>query len=194
MNFFATQILLDTIKPYFNVDGISLSTENNDWKGRPYRSDFVTLIESQNVCFEVFENEIIVSYFTDHTHFEDNSFELDDGDPDYIMRAREFLIELFTLPLRQKETYKGKKRFSEKYYFVLTDGTEEYIGGHWYTLCRLFQPFAGKRTEITTWQYDAGKQCFTTVLSWKDHPNAIDTIVESDRCQIEVYENKGIYT
>lgn len=183
MNYQTTQILLDTIKPYFNVDNIKLSTNNKDWRGCPYQSDFVMLIENQNVHFEVFDNEIIVAYFTDHIHFEDYSFDLNEGVPDYIQRAREFLKQLFTLPIRRYDIYRGKKLFCDKYYLLLADGTEEYVGGTWYGLFRLFNPFMKKRTEITTWQYDTCKNCFTTVLAWKDDPDA-KMKVRREKCQL----------
>lgn len=194
MNYNTTQILLDTVKPYFDIENIKITTENTDWKDRPYKSDFVTLIENQDVGFEVFDNEIIVFYFTDHTHFEDYSSDLNEGDPDYVQRAKEFLKQLFTLPIRKYDIFKGKKLSCDKYYFVLSDGTEDFIGGTLYKLCRFLNPFRKKRTEITTWQYDTDKKCFTTVLPWKDNPNAIDTVIENDQCRIEIYEKNGAYT
>lgn len=158
MNYNTTQILLDTVKPYFDIENIKITTENTDWKDRPYKSDFVTLIENQDVGFEVFDNEIIVFYFTDHTHFEDYSSDLNEGDPDYVQRAKEFLKQLFTLPIRKYDIFKGKKLSCDKYYFVLSDGTEDFIGGTLYKLCRFLNPFRKKRTEITTWQYDTDKK------------------------------------
>ena len=90
MNFEITNELIDTIKPYTENATITISTENNDWKGRAYKSDFITIDDKNNVGFEVFDNEIIVFYFTDHYHFEDYSSELEDGDDDYIKRAKFF--------------------------------------------------------------------------------------------------------
>lgn len=194
MNFQTTQILLDDLKTYFNIDDIKISTESKDRKNRPYQSDFVTLIENQNVKFEVFENEIIVAYFTDHIHFEDYTSELEEGNPNYIQRARELLKQLFTLPLRKYDIYKGKKLYCDKYFFLLPDGTEEYIGGTCYYLFRFRNSFTKMRTEITTWQYETSKKCFTTVLSWKSDPKAIDTITPNDQCHIEIYEKTGAYT
>lgn len=194
MNFQTTQILLDAIETYFDIEDITISTEHTDWKGRPYKSDFVTLIEKQNVQFEVFDNEIIVAYFTEHTHFEDYSFDLNDGDPDYVQRAIEFLKQLFTLPIRKYDIYKGSRLSCNKYYLILPDGTEDYIGGAWYGPCGFPNLFAKKRKEITTWQYDASKKCFTTVLAWKDDPNAIETIVVNDQYRIEIFEKNGAYT
>lgn len=193
MNFHTTQTLLDAIKPYFDLDNIKLSTNNKDWKGRPYQSDYVTLIENQNVHFEVFDNEIIVAFFTEHLHFEDYSSDLNDGNPDYIQRAAEFLKQLFTLPIRKFDIYKGKRISGYKYYLLQPDGTEERISASWYGF-RFLNPFAKKETEITTWQYDTGKKCFTTVMEWKDDPDAIETIAVNDEWRIEIYEKNGVYT
>lgn len=52
MNFEITQQLLDAISPYYDLDNITVSTENKVWKGSPYQTDFVTLIEKNNVLFE----------------------------------------------------------------------------------------------------------------------------------------------
>ena len=65
MNFEITNELIDTIKPYTENATVTISTDNKDWKGRDYKSDFVTIDEKNNVGFEVFDNEIIVFYFTD---------------------------------------------------------------------------------------------------------------------------------
>ena len=77
MNFKITNELIDTIKPYTENAIITLSTDNKDWKDRDYKSDFVTIDEKNNFGFEVFDNEIIVFYFTDHYHFEDYSSDLE---------------------------------------------------------------------------------------------------------------------
>lgn len=194
MNYQTTKLLLNDLKEYFSIEEIEISAKNGDFKGKQYKSDLVTLIENQDVCFEVFDNEIIVFFFTNHLHFEDHSSGLKEGDPDYIQRAREYLKRLFTLPLRKYDTYKGKKLSCERYYFILPDGTEEQAGGVLYGLFRLINPFAKKRTETATWQYDSGKKCFTTVLPWKSDPDAIEAIDENDECRIEIYERNGVYT
>ena len=64
MNFEITNKLIDTIKPYMGNATLTISTDNKDWKGRDYKSDFVTLDKKNNVGFEVFDNEIILFYFT----------------------------------------------------------------------------------------------------------------------------------
>lgn len=160
MNYPTTELLLDEMQNYFDIDDFSIVTESKDYRGRPYRSDFVTLIEKQNVRFEVFDNEIIVSYFTDHVHFEDYTSELSDSDPDYIHRAIDFLKNLFTLPLKRYDYYKANKLIKDKYCFIKSDGTEEFIGGCWYGLVSFFNPFAKKKLIASEWRFDKDKKCF----------------------------------
>ena len=95
MNYETTKELLEVIDQYIENANITISTENEDWKGKKYESDFVTIDEKNNVGFELFDNEIIVFYFTDHCHFEDYSSDLEDGDDDYIKRAKDFIVKLF---------------------------------------------------------------------------------------------------
>ena len=159
MKFEITNELIDTIKSYTENATVTISTENKDWKGRNYESDFVTIDKKNNVGFEVFDNEIIVFYFTDHYHFEDYSSELEDGD-DYIKRAKNFLIELFENQIKYIEIYRGKKLATEKYYFVYSDNTEERIGGTWWGLERFLNPFAKKIEKITFYKFNKDKGCF----------------------------------
>lgn len=79
MNFETTSILLEAIKSYIENATVEITTENEDWRNRNYKSDFVTIDAKNNVEFEVFDNEVIAFYFTDHYHFEDYSSELQDG-------------------------------------------------------------------------------------------------------------------
>ena len=160
MNFEITNELIDTIKPYTENVTVKISTDNKDWKGRDYKSDFVTIDEKNNVGFEVFDNEIIVFYFTDYYHFEDYSSELEDGEDDYIKRAKDFLIELFENQIKYIEIYRGKKLATEKYYLVYSDNSEERIGGTWWGLERFLNPFA-KKAEITTfYKFNKLSGCF----------------------------------
>lgn len=195
MNYSVTQELLSIAKAYCNPENITISTENKDFKGRTYLSDFITLIEKQNISFEVFDNEIIVGYFTDHIHFEDYSSGLNEGERDYIERAKEFLTNLFTLPIRYTETFKGKTLISEKYCFVFSDGTQDCISGlisHHFLFG--FNPFSKKHIVKKTWQYDKTKGCFTTRQPWKADTKAIDVIAVDDDCYIEIYDNNGAYS
>ena len=160
MHFEITSKLLETIKPYTENVNITITTENKDWKGRTYNSDFVTVDEKNNIGFEVFDNEIIVFYFTDHYHFEDYSSELEDGADDHIKRAKDFLTKLFENQIKYIEIYKGKKLATEKYYFIYSDNTEERIGGIWWGLDRFLNPFAKKVEKITIYKFNKDKGCF----------------------------------
>ncbi|MBQ3563459.1 MAG: hypothetical protein IJA21_02490 [Clostridia bacterium] len=160
MNFEITNKLIDTIKPYLENAKITISTANKDWKGRKYKSDFVTIDEKNNVGFEVFENEIIMFYFTDHYHFEDYSSELVDGGDDYVKRAKVFIIELFENKIKYIQVYKGKKLATEKYYIVYSDNTEERIGGTWWGLARILNPFAKRAEKTTIYKFNKEKGFF----------------------------------
>lgn len=209
MNFEITKEILDSLSTYINTDKISISTESKDWKGRPYKSDFVNIDSANNIGFEVFENEIIVFYFTDHMHFEDYSTE---EEYNYIYRAKEFLTKLFTSRLRRIETYKGKKLVKDFYYFIYNNKDDEQIGGTFWSLKSFLNPFAKKTQKITTWIYDkergqfasrSSKPIDTKYLSMPTNseypskpinPNAIDVIDISDDCYIQIFKLKSAYT
>lgn len=160
MNFTITSELFETIKPYTENVNIAITTENKDWKGRTYKSDFITIDDKNNVGFEVFDNEIIVFYFTDHYHFEDYSSELKDGEDDYIKRAKDFLTKLFENRIKYIEIYKGKKLATEKYYLIYSDNTEERIGGTWWGVGRFLNPFAKKTEKTTIYKFNKSKGYF----------------------------------
>ncbi len=163
MNFEVTDELLETIKPFTENATITASTENTDYKGRKYKSDFVTIDKKNNVGFEVFDNEIIFFYFTDHYHFEDYSSELEEGQDDYIKRAKEFLVELFENKIKYIEIYRGKTLAIEKYYIVYSDETEERIGGTWWGLAKFLNPFAKKSEKTIIYKFSKTKGCFEEI-------------------------------
>lgn len=175
------------------MQDIAISTDNKDWKGRPYQSDLVTLIKKDNVFFEVFEDEIIISFLSTHVHFENYSFGLKAGEPDFVIRAKEFLKQLFTLPIRHEAVYKGKKLKREKYSFAHPDGQGESLSGVIVYLSFIPYLFAKKRTQFTTWNYDKKHNRFTTTQPWKPSPNAIQEIA-LDNKYIEVFEKSGAFT
>ena len=100
MNFETTSVLLEVLKPYLENTVVDVSTDNADWRNRNYKSDLVTIDANNHVGFEVLEKEIIAFYFTDHYHFEDYTSELQDGEENYIERAKHFLKELFEYKIR----------------------------------------------------------------------------------------------
>ena len=160
MYFEITNELINTLKQYTENATITLSTDNKDWKDRDYKSDFVTIDEKNNFCFEVFDNEIIVFYFTDHYHFEDYSSDLEDGDDNYIKRAKGFIVELLENKIKYIQIYKGKKLATEKYYIVYSDNTEERIGGTWWGLERFLNPFAKKIKKTTLYKFNKSSGYF----------------------------------
>ncbi|NLZ75451.1 MAG: hypothetical protein GX914_03010 [Erysipelotrichia bacterium] len=162
MNYEITKNLLNAISPYCDLTKTSVLTENTDYKGRLYQSDFVTIDEKNNVHFEVFDNEIIISYFTDHKHFEDYTFGLEEGEPNFVTRAIEFLVLLFNVSIYQIEVCKGNKLVYEKYYFVHPNKEEECVSGTIrHKLIFGFNPFARKSINVTIWKYDFKENCFT---------------------------------
>ncbi len=164
MNFEITNELINTIKPYTENVTIKIFGENKDWKHRNYKSDFVTIDENNNVGFEVFENEIIVYFFSEHHHFEDYSSSVDEGEPTFVDRFEEFLNDLFSCVIRCEKQYKGKVLISERYVFVHEDQTEDCPAGVWVhaLLIRLI-PFLRKRIEYTLWKFDAQKGIFVDI-------------------------------
>ena len=160
MNFETTSELLEILKPYTENAVIDVSTDNVDGHNLNYKSEVVIIDGSNHVGFEVSENEVIVFYFTDHYHFEDYTSELQEGEENYIERAKQFLKELFEYKIRHIEYYKGKTISSEKYFVMYPDGREdECIGGAWYGFSKFINPFAKKSTHSTTWQFENPKVC-----------------------------------
>lgn len=160
MNYEATERILEKLKPYVDIENLEISTESTDWRGRKYKADYVKLEEKHNVGFEVTDRSIIVFFFTDHQHFD--NYSTDENDTDYIGWAMEFLENLFILPVRHIEKYKGKKMINEKYYFI-KDGQDDYFGGTWYGLVRAFNPFAKKADKNTMWKYDVNTKAFVDI-------------------------------
>lgn len=196
MNFETTSALLEILKPYIGHSVVNISTEDKkDWRNRDYKSDFVTIDSKNNVGFEVFDNEIIVFYFTDHYHFEDYSSELQEGEDNYIERAKSFLKELFEYKIRHVEYYKGKSLSSEKYFIMYHDGREdECIGNTWFGISKFLNPFGKKTTHSTTWQFDKSKGVFTTRQPKIVDESAVEVIDISEDCYIAIFKNHNVYT
>ncbi len=195
MHFETTSMLLEAIQPYIENSIIDIITENKDWRSRNYQSDLVNIDAKNHVGFEVFENEIIVFYFTDHYHFEDYSSELQNGEDNYIERAKSFLKELFEYKIRHVEYYKGKTLSSEKYFLLYNDGRDdERIGNTWFGLSKFINPFGKKSMHSTTWQFDKSEGVFTTRQPRAADPNAVEVIDVSNDCYIEIFNNHNVYT
>ena len=164
MNYYITEDLLNVAHKLAPNSNIKITCTNKDWRGREYRSDLVTIDETNHVGFEVFENEIIAYFFSEHHHFEDYSSSIDEGEPTFIDRMEGFLNDLFTCTIRYEKQYKGKMLISERYVFVHEDQTEDCPAGVWVHgfLVRLI-PFLRKHTEYKLWKFDTQKGIFVDI-------------------------------
>ena len=68
MLFDTTSYLLEQIGPFVEKVDVQISTDHKDWRGRSYQSNLVRIGDGSHVRFEVFEDEVIVGFFTDHCH------------------------------------------------------------------------------------------------------------------------------
>lgn len=164
LNYTVTQELLNIIEPFVSVHAISISTRNVDWRGKEYDSDLITIDDKNRIGFEVFDNEIIMFYFSEHHHFEDYSSVFDESEPDYIERAKTFLRDLFSCTITHQKTFKGKTLISEKYTFIHPNGTTECPAGVCLNSILIrFVPFLKTRTENQFWIFNKDKGSFEKV-------------------------------
>ncbi len=177
INFETTLVLLEALKPYIGNSVVDISSDNRDWRNRSCKSDLVTIDADNHILFEVFDNEVIVGYFTDHYHFEDYTSELQSGQDNYIERAKNFLKDLFENKLLHVEYNKGKSLYSEKYFIIYHDGREvECIGNTWFGLKKFINPFGKKSVNSTIWQFDKSKGVFIARETKLSDSNAIYVI------------------
>ena len=121
-------------------------------------SDIIIIDETHNVGFEIFENEIIVFFFSAHTHFENYS---DKNNSEYISRAKEFLNKLFTCTIKHEKIFKGKTLTEERYTFINKDNTDDcpiYVCNK---LLPRFIPFLSKHTYAKLYKYNSVQKTFT---------------------------------
>lgn len=163
MNFESTSALLKVLKPYIENSAVDITSDNKNLRNQNCMSDLVTIDADNHIGFEVFENEVIIFYFTDHSHFEDYTSELKNGQDNYIERTKKFLKELFENKIRHVEEYKGKSLLSEKYFMIYQDDREdECIGNIWFGLSKFINPFSRKSVHSTIWRFDKLKGIFIT--------------------------------
>lgn len=187
MDFEATLTLINALRSF--LEHTSVHNESNG------KSDLVIIDEVNNVGFEVFKDEIIVFYFTDHEHFEDYTSELREGQEDYIMRAKAFLLELFTYKIRHIKYFKGSTLSSEKYFLLYDDGRDDVcIGNTWFGLSSFINPFGKKSERSITWMFDREKGMFTTHLPKVKAFDAIEVIDINDDCFVEICKKDDFYT
>lgn len=114
----------------------------------------ITILEAEHhIAFGVYEGEIIVFFFDDHEHFSA------EWDEDYIQSAVDALRNIFTCPLLEQETRKGKKVVRREWFFLREEGRRESIAGPWILGGLLTNPFARKTITQTFWRYsqEAGR-------------------------------------
>lgn len=190
MNFADTKVVLDGISDICRLENISITCENTDWKGRPYRSDYVILEAEHKIGFEVFENQIIAFYFGDHCHFENDSCESEDSGGSYVQRAIDFFRHFFTCTLQLLEKRKGRQLLRSEWFFLLPDGRKKSIAGQWSE--RLFSnPFVKPTIDLTNWRYfkTTGKFHFCS-----DDRSIVQVIQYDWDLLLEIHERDGRYT
>lgn len=105
-----TKELLEAISAYCKVkpEDIEVIEDAIDLDDSIIQTDIVTLIKKNNLELCVEGTEISISFENASVCFEEDAESKDASLPDYITLAKNFLIKLFTLPIRRIETYKGK--------------------------------------------------------------------------------------
>lgn len=164
MNYRITEDLLNAVYKLVPPGNVKITCTNKDWRGREYQSDLVMIDEENQVGFEVFENEIIVYFFTEHLHFEDYASSGDDDEPTFVERMEGFLTDLLTCTLRCEKQYKGNVLIRERWVLIHEDQTEECPAG--VTVHRLLIrliPFLRKRVESSLWKFDMQKGIFVAI-------------------------------
>lgn len=136
-----TEKILSAIRDVCNPDRITITTQQTDWRGRPYQADHVVLEPEHGVSFEVRGADIIIFAFDDHCH------------PADAAEAAACLRRYFTLPLIKQEVHKGRQRIRREWFFRLEDGRRESITGPWLEGGLFINPFARRIVTQTTWQY-----------------------------------------
>ena len=158
MNYKDTEKILNKIQKICDLKNMTISTENKDWRGRTYKSDFVSLIPQHNTGFEVFDNEIITFFFTAHRHFEDYTT-VGEKEQDYVDRSVEFLEKLFKYPIQYVTVTKRNKMVREEYFCLLEKGKKESLTGPSGPLFA-FSFFKKKITNVVYWKYDKAEGDF----------------------------------
>ena len=130
VNFIATEKIVEFTDKFIPKSQYVVQTDGHkDYLGRSYTADYVEIIKQSpcHIAFEVVENEIIIFYFGDHIHFEDYSSELEQGMPNYVDRAIEFLEMFFRYPIERRYTSKGNKVVRDESILIVSEKKQERI-------------------------------------------------------------------
>ena len=195
LNYEVTKEILEALKLYIGNMDIKIATDNKDWKNRSYKSDFIEIDKKNNVGFEVLETEIIVYFFTEHQHFEDYTIDLSEGKDKYIVRAKDFLQELFQYKIYNTKYFKGNKLYSERYSIYYGDGRKDKdIGYTINSLMTSMNPFGKKYEKNVVWFFDKVKGCFVTRNDRTYDEEAVEIIEVDDNCYVEIFCKHNSYT
>ena len=131
MNFATTERIINFTDKFIPKAQYIVQTEDHkNYFGQAYTADYVVINDPfpYHIAIEVVENEIIIFFFGDHIHFEDYTSELENGMPNYLDRAIEFLEKLFCYPIERRRTFKGDKVIRDESLLVESDNAMTSIG------------------------------------------------------------------
>ncbi len=150
-----TREIIKSIQKYLKDGTVSVGVRSTEWHDRNHESDKIVIDNDSSVGFEVFEDEIIVYFFSDHYHYEDYSYVLDEDDPTFSERATALIKGLLTSTVSLERTFKGSHLVSERYIFIDSDGKNASPIGAWkHHFFLRINPFVQKRIETKTWRYN----------------------------------------
>lgn len=191
VNHDSTRQILSALEDLINTELVEIATENQDDSGCPTGSDYVMLEKTHRVGFEVFGEEIRVDFFDDHTHFGHNDTFEDAVDSNaFIAEAASLLRRLLSETLVTIETYRGRTRVRYEWFFLLSDGRKESIGGPWFApLFTFVNPFRKKTYTQTHWRYHKETGTFVHIRDDTVSVHSYDWDI-----MIEISRTNGSYT
>lgn len=153
-----TKHLLSALEDLIDIRHVEITTDNKGYPGRPSDYDCVLLEKEKKISFEVFDKEIVVYFFDDHTHF------YADFNEDYFQEAIDCLRLLFSQTLVKIETFRGRVRTRYEWFFLQKNGRKDSIAGPWLApLFTFVNPFRRKTYRESRWKYHRGTETFIQV-------------------------------
>lgn len=162
----ATKLILSQLTDLIDIGQVEISTNNTDYLGLPSGSDYVLLEKQHHIGFEVFEDEIRVDFFDDHTHYGRNyDFDENASMEEYVSQAVACLQRIFTQTLVKMETFRGYKQIIKyEWFFLCPDGRKESIAGVMYAHLFSFRnPFKKKICLQSNWRYHKESGTFVPI-------------------------------
>ena len=186
MLFKTTGILLETVRPYTG-NAFTDSFSEQDMRSA-HTSDLVVIDAGNHVGFEVFENRVIVFFFTGRRQFSDHF----NQNHEYIARAVAFLKDLFEYRLLRIAFYKRERLCCEKYWLLYDDGRKK---RHIATVrSRFANPFCSSTTRSATWHFDRAAGVFSNRQPKHPDLRAVEVVDVSDACYIELFCKNNVFS